>query len=109
MQLVVATSRSPGCGQRIDDVEMLRRYFRRSSGGSSSSSSGVGRPSLLRATHRLWLLFHWLFSRSEQPRLATFAANRLASSRVRLIARQAVRRGDYVGNRGERRKCATCA
>jgi hypothetical protein len=27
----------PGCGQRIDDLEMLRRYFRRSSGGSSSS------------------------------------------------------------------------
>jgi hypothetical protein len=40
--------------------------------------------------------------RSEQPRsLATVAAIRLASSRVRLIARQAVRCGDYVGNRGE--------
>jgi hypothetical protein len=31
--------------------------------------------------------------------LVTFAAIRLVSSRVRLIARQAVRRGDYVGNR----------
>ena len=51
----VATSRSPGCGQRIDDPDGL----------------------------------------------AMFAAIRLASSRVRLIARQAVRRGDYVGNRGK--------
>jgi hypothetical protein len=33
----VATSRSPGCGQRIDDLETLKPYFRRSSGGSSSS------------------------------------------------------------------------
>jgi hypothetical protein len=34
--------------------------------------------------------------------LAMFTAMRHASSRVRLIARQAVRPGDYVGNRGKR-------
>src|SRR6266480_3534231 len=40
------------------------------------------------------------FSRSDPG--TTFAAIRRVSSRVRLIARQAaVRRGDYVGNRGK--------
>jgi hypothetical protein len=39
-----------------------------------------------------------LAAASSPDGLATFAAIRLASSRVSLIA---VRRGDYVGNRGE--------
>src|SRR5436190_6148740 len=38
---------------------------------------------------------------SNSGSLAMLAVMRRASSRVRLIARQAVRRGDYVGNRGE--------
>jgi SAM domain (Sterile alpha motif) len=86
----VATSRSPGCGQRIDVLKPLKRYFRRSSGGSSSSSSGVSRPSLsaplIAQWFRLRLLFHVLAAASSSGSLAMFA--RLASSRVRLIARQ---------------------
>jgi hypothetical protein len=39
--------------------------------------------------------------RSSSGSVAMFAAIRLASSRVRPTARQAVRRGDYVGNRGK--------
>ena len=83
MQLVVATSPSPGCGQRIDDVEM-RRYFR----GSSSSSSGVSRPSLsaplIAQWFHLWLLFHSAASSSGS--LAMLAAMRRASSRVNNLA-----------------------
>ena len=100
-------SRSPGSRQRIDDSGMLKRRYRRcSSGGSSSSSSGVSNPSL---SALLRSLSGSAFGRcsivlaaaSSSGSLPMFAAMRLASSRVRLIARQAVRRGDYVGNRGK--------
>jgi hypothetical protein len=82
MQLVLATSRSPGCDQRIDDLEMLKRYFRRSSCGSSSSSSGVSSPSLsaplIVQWFRLWMLFHSLFS----PRAAPAAWRRSPRSQA---------------------------
>jgi hypothetical protein len=42
----VATSPSPGFGQRIDVLKPLKPYFRRSSGGSSLFFFGVSRPSL---------------------------------------------------------------
>ena len=42
-----------------------------------------------------------LAAASSSGTFATFATTRLASSRVRLIARQAVRRGEYVENRGK--------
>ena len=71
---------------------------RRSSGGSSGVSSPSLSAPLIAQRFRLWLLFHVLAAASSPGSLAMFA--RLASSRVRLIARQAVRRGDYVGNGG---------
>jgi hypothetical protein len=52
----------------------------------------------------VWLRFGGhsvLGAGSSSGSLAMFTAMRHASSRVGLIARQAVRRGDYVGNRGE--------
>jgi len=109
MQLVkcVATSRSPGCGQRIDDLEMLRRYFRR----SSSSSSGVSSPSLsaplIAQWFRLWLLFHSLFSPQRAARQLG-DVRPPCSSRVRLIARQSGTTRRLCRQSGEKRKCAAC-
>jgi hypothetical protein len=58
---------------------------------------------------RLWLLFYSLFSASGRSSLATFAAIRLISSRVRLIARQSGTTQRLCRQSGEKRKCATCA
>jgi ribosomal protein L17 len=47
-----ATSRSPGCGQRIDVLKPLKRYFRRSSWRRLLFLFWRQQPVTLRATHR---------------------------------------------------------
>jgi hypothetical protein len=102
MQLVVATSPSPGCGQPIDDVEMLRRDFRRSSGGGSSSSSGVSSRHSPRHSSLSGFGFGCfpvavLAAASSPGSLATFAA--IPSGATRRLCRES----------GGVRKCVTCA